>query len=217
MPVIKDQATGRAAGTFDGEPPLRRRFTRAEIGARAAEIGSAITAAHRGRQLVLVCITPGGVLFLADLVRSIRLPVVVDFLAVRPLDPGNPTGHPVALVKDLEVDINDRDVLLVDDLVDSGRTVGYLARTLLTRDPRSVRVVALLDRPAARRVTVDLAYAAFEIGPETVAGCGIAYAGWFRGCPDVWEITDPRTVASDPLAALAWAARDVRATGEGRA
>lgn len=184
-------------------PPLRLRIRRAEIAARVAELGVEITAAYAGRRLVLVAVAPGGVLFLADLVRAVDLPVVVDFLAVRPLDERSPSGHPVALAKDLELEVAGSDVLIVDDLVDSGRTVHHLTGVIAERRPRSVRVVALLDRPQARRVSVDLAFRGFEIGSETVAGYGIPFAGWFRNCPDVWEVIDARAVTADPMAALA--------------
>lgn len=188
---------------------LRLRLGRAQIAARLEEVGRAVTADYAGEELVVVGVAPEGVLLLADLVRHVDLPLEVDFLAVRPLEDHSPSGHPVALSKDLEVAVAGRHVLLVDGLVDSGRTVRHLTGVIAQRAPTSVRVAALLDRPQARREAIELVFRGFEIGREIVAGYGISWRDAFRGCPDVWEVADPAAVGTDPWGALARAQRSI--------
>jgi hypoxanthine phosphoribosyltransferase len=185
---------------------LRLRWDRAAIAARVAELGAEIGERYRGRRPVLVAVLDGAAVFLADLVRALPLDaeVEVDFLAVRPVDPRARTAsQAVGLTKDLETDLAGRDVLVVEDVVNSGLTLQYLLRTLGARDPRSLRVCVLLDRPGERRTTLPVDHAGFAVGPERLIGYGIDLDGRFRDCPDLWEVVDERALRADPDAALA--------------
>lgn len=188
---------------------LERRWTAAAIHARVTDLGAEIAARHPrtrgdGSAPVLITVLKGGVTFLADLVRSIPLPVEVDFLAVRPMDPGaRAASQQVALAKDIEVDIAGRDVLLVEDVIGSGLTLSYLSRVLAARDPATLRACVLLDRPEQRVATLPLDHVGFAIGPERLVGYGLDLGGWFRTCPDLWEVLDERAVMADPARALA--------------
>lgn len=188
---------------------LERRWTAAAISERVAELGSEVAARHPearggGPPPVLVTVLKGGVTFLADLVRAMPLPVEVDFLAVRPMDPGaRSASQQVGLAKDIEVDIAGRDVLLVEDVVGSGLTLSYLSRMLATRDPATLRACVLLDRPGQRVASLPLDHVGFTIGPERLVGYGLDLGGWFRSCPDLWEVLDERAVMADPSRALA--------------
>jgi hypoxanthine phosphoribosyltransferase len=183
------------------EHALRLRWDRATIAARVAELGARITAAYAGRDLLMVTVLKGGAVFLADLVRAVDADVDVDFLAVRLLHSG--TSGSVGISKDLEVDIAGRDVLLVEDVIRSGLTMSHLVRTLAARDPASVRVCTLLDGVDRRRVSLPVDHVGFEVGSELLVGYGLDLDGWFRNCPDLWEVVDERAVRASPLAALA--------------
>mgnify|MGYP001043110267 CR=1 FL=1 len=186
--------------------PLRLRWDRAAIADRVAELGAEIGERYRGRRPVIVAVLNGATVFLADLVRALPIDVSVeiDFLAVRPVDlRGRTTSQIVGLTKDLEIDIAGRDVLVVEDVVNSGLTLRYLLRTLGARDPRSLRVCVLLDRPRERVASLPIDHVGFEVGPERLVGYGLDLEGWFRNCPDLWEVVDERAVRADPAAALA--------------
>lgn len=191
--------------------PLRLRWDRDEIAERVTELGEEIGTRYRGTVPILVTVLNGGAVFLADLVRAIPLTLQVEFLAVRPLDPrAGPGGQPVALAKDIEVDLSGRHVLLVEDIVASGLTLSYLLRVLAARDPASLRGCTLLDRPGSRIPTLPLDHVGFRVGPELLVGYGLDLDGWFRNCPDLWEVADARSVRADPADALAWAGRQRR-------
>lgn len=196
--------------------PLRLRWDRTAIAERVRRLGADIGARYRGRRPVLVAVLNGATVFLADLVRAVPTDVSleVDFLAVRPVDPrSRAASQAVGLTKDLEIDIAGRDVLVVEDVVNSGLTLRYLLRTLGARDPRSLRVCVLLDRPEQRLTELPLDYVGFAVGSERLLGYGLDLGGWFRSCPDLWEVLDERAVRADPAAALALT-RSARPTPE---
>ena len=151
----------------------------AELGAGVRRLGAEVSAAHPDGVL-LVAVLKGSVLFLADLVRAITVPVEVDFLAISAYAEG--TGR-VRLVKDLDADIGGRDVVLVEDIVDTGLTVTYLLGMLERRSPRSLEVCTLLDRRAQRIVPLAPAYVGFEIADEFVVGYGLDWDGRLRNLP----------------------------------
>jgi hypoxanthine phosphoribosyltransferase len=186
------------------EPPsLIRRFDRTAIATRVAELGREIVARSGEQPLVCVGVLPGSILFLADLVRCLPVRVEIDFVSLRPVDPARaPAPGQNAFTKDLETDIAGRDVLLVDDLLDSGRTMAFLVRTLATRSPASLRVCAFLDRPDRRLANLPVAHTGYTVGDELLIGYGIELDGWFRSCGEIWEVIDPVAIRADPLAAL---------------
>jgi hypoxanthine phosphoribosyltransferase len=184
-------------------PALLRRWSQPQIMQRVQELGREIAADTEDRSLVCIGVLPGSIPFLADLVRCLPSTVEIDFVGVRPADPArSPEPGRSALSKDLETDIAGRDVLLVDDLVDSGRTMAFLVRTLLARHPASLRICAFLDRPHRRLADLPVSYVGHTVGDELFVGYGIAFGGWFRNCGDIWEVADPARVRSHPAEAL---------------
>jgi len=158
---------------------------------RVAELGQAISTDYRDKDVVLICVLKGGVAFLVDLMRHITVPHEIDFLAISSYGVGarQSTGA-VRLLMDLKANIEGRDVIIVEDIVDSGRTMDYLLRTLWARKPATLRVCTLLNKPTRREVDVDLDYVGFDIPDRFVLGYGLdldekwrnlAYVGVFAG------------------------------------
>jgi len=156
------------------------------IQGRVAELGRAISVDYQGKDLVLICILRGAVTFLTDLMRQITVPHEIDFMAISSYGIGQreSTGA-VRLIMDLKTDIRGRHVLLVEDIVDSGRTIDYLLRTLWARQPADVRVCALLSKPSRRVVEVPLDYVGFEIPDQFVLGYGLDFDEKYRNLPYV--------------------------------
>ena len=144
-----------------------------DLQARIAELGVRITADYAGRPPLLVGVLKGAFMFMSDLSRAIALPVEVDFMAVSSYGSATRTSGVVRIVKDLDVDLVDRHVLVVEDIVDSGLTLSYLQRYLLARQPASLEVCALLVKDGQQRTEVDLAYVGFHIPAEFVVGYGL--------------------------------------------
>lgn len=184
-------------------PPLRLAWSREQIAARVAELGAEIAGRYEGRELVMIGVLKGASVFLADLVRAMPVSLEVDFLALRPLDPRARGEGPPGLLKDIELDVGGRAVLLVEDIVDTGITMSQVLRLLAARDPAALRACALLDRSAGRVTTLPLDHVGFRVGPATLVGYGLDLGGRFRGCPDLWHVVDEAAVAADPEAALA--------------
>ena len=157
--------------------------TQEQMRARIKELGKQIMTDYADKSLILVGILKGAYAFYADLCRAIRIPLRVDFLVVSSYGSAAKSGGKVKIVSDLTEDIKGRDVLLVEDIVDSGLTVRYLIRQLSERKPRSVRVCALLSKPARRQVTVPLHYVGFEIPNQYVVGYGLDYQQKYRNLP----------------------------------
>jgi len=153
------------------------------IGELAARIGADYRAALGGEDLLLVTVLKGAVMFVSDFARAIPLPTQLEFMAVSSYGSSTSSSGVVRILKDLDRDINDRDVLIVEDIVDSGLTLSWLLRNLATRGPRSLRVCALLRKPDAVRADVDLAYVGFDIPNEFVVGYGLDYAERYRDLP----------------------------------
>src|SRR3954462_9444158 len=156
-----------------------------EIQDMVRKLGERITEDYRGRQLLLVGVLKGAFVLMADLSRSIRLPLMFDFMAVSSYGAATKTSGVVRILKDLDHEIEGRNVLLVEDIVDSGLTLAYLLKNLRTRRPASLEVCALLHKTAMQKVDVDLRYVGFEIPPEFVVGYGLDYAERFRNLPYV--------------------------------
>ncbi|MGO9854046.1 MAG: hypoxanthine phosphoribosyltransferase [Acidimicrobiales bacterium] len=140
---------------------------------RVAELGMQITADYAAEPPLLVAVLKGAMLFMSDLCRAIQLPVDVDFMAVSSYGSATKTSGVVRIVKDLDSELNDRHVLVVEDIIDSGLTLNYLRRYLTARQPKSVEVCALLVKEGEQRVDLDLRYIGFTIPPEFVVGYGL--------------------------------------------
>ncbi len=153
--------------------------------ARIAAIGAAITADYEGRPPLLVGVLKGACIFLSDLSRSIVLPLEIDFMAVSSYGSATTSSGVVRILKDLDIDLTGRHVLIVEDIVDSGLTLSYLRRNLLARNPASLAVCALLVKDGLQAVDLDLAYEGFRIPPEFVVGYGLDVAERYRNLPFV--------------------------------
>jgi hypoxanthine phosphoribosyltransferase len=150
---------------------------------RIAELAARIDADYADRELLLVGVLKGAVMVMADLARAIRLPVQMDWMAVSSYGSGTKSSGVVRILKDLDCDITDRHVLVVEDIVDSGLTLSWLVSNLQSRRPASLKVCALLRKPAAARIDVDVAYVGFHIPNAFVIGYGLDYAERYRNLP----------------------------------
>ncbi|MDT5210795.1 MAG: hypoxanthine phosphoribosyltransferase [Mycobacterium sp.] len=159
----------------------------------AAQIGEDYreTIDANGQDLLLVTVLKGAVFFVTDLARAISLPTQLEFMAVSSYGSSTSSSGVVRILKDLDRDINDRDVLIVEDIVDSGLTLSWLLRNLATRHPRSLRVCTLMRKPDAVRDDVDIAYIGFDIPNEFVVGYGLDYAERYRDLPYIGTL-DPK-------------------------
>lgn len=157
----------------------------ADLQRRVRELGEQITADYTGRAPLLVGVLKGAFVFMADLARCIRLPIEFDFMAVSSYGSATKTSGVVRIVKDLDLDLSGRDVLVVEDIIDSGLTLSYLRRNLLAREPASLEVCALLVKDGLQRTDPDLRYVGFRIPPDFVVGYGLDVAERYRNLPFV--------------------------------
>lgn len=157
--------------------------TQEEMRSRIRELGRQITADYANKDLILVGVLKGAYAFYADLARAIRIPLRVDFLVVTSYGSKPKSSGRVKMVTDLTEDIAGRDVLLVEDIVDSGLTVQYLIKTLSKRKPKSIRVCALLSKPERRIVDIPIHYVGFQIPNKYVVGYGLDYQQKYRNLP----------------------------------
>jgi len=156
-----------------------------DVQAKIRELGDRITEDYRGRDLLLIGVLKGAFVLMADLSRNIRLPLQFDFMAVSSYGAATKTSGVVRIMKDLDRDIDGKDVLLVEDIVDSGLTLAYLLRNLRARKPASLEVCALLQKPEVQQVPLDIKYRGFEIPPVFVVGYGLDFAEKYRNLPYV--------------------------------
>jgi hypoxanthine phosphoribosyltransferase len=156
-----------------------------ELQHRVRELGAAITRDYEGREPLLVCVLKGAVFFLSDLMRAIELPVEVDFMAVASYGSATQSSGVVRILKDLDAVIEGRDVIIVEDIVDSGLTLQYLLRTLKARDPASLAVCALLTKPERLKVDLSPRYVGFEIPNRFAVGYGLDHGERYRNLPYV--------------------------------
>ena len=171
---------------YDGNPDLGELMVgEVELQARIRELGSQITADYAKRPPLLVGVLKGAFVFMADLARAIDLPVEFDFMAVSSYGSATKTSGVVRIVKDLDIDLSDRHVLIVEDIVDSGLTLSYLRRNLAARNPASLEVCALLLREGADVDALDLRYVGFTIPQAFVVGYGLDVAERYRSLPFV--------------------------------
>ncbi|ORW07963.1 hypoxanthine phosphoribosyltransferase [Mycolicibacter longobardus] len=173
-------------------------LTEQQIRTRTAELGAQIAADYNGGEsedLLLITVLKGAVLFVTDLARAIPLPTQFEFMAVSSYGSSTSSSGVVRILKDLDRDISDRDVLIVEDVVDSGLTLSWLLRNLATRRPRSLRVCTLLRKPDALGAGVDIAYVGFDIPNDFVVGYGLDYIERYRDLPYIGTL-DPRIYES---------------------
>ena len=156
-----------------------------DLGHRVRQLADEISRDYRGRHLLLVCVLKGAVFFLSDLMRHLEVPCEVDFMAVSSYGSSTESSGVVRILKDLDTPIEGRDVLVVEDIVDSGLTLKYLLKTLRARDPASLEVCALLEKPERRKVDLEIKYTGFEIPNRFVIGYGLDHGERFRNLPYV--------------------------------
>ncbi|AKS32184.1 hypoxanthine phosphoribosyltransferase [Mycolicibacterium goodii] len=166
-----------------------------QIRTRTDELAAAIADEYRDNlgddDLLLVTVLKGAVMFVTDLARSIPLPTQLEFMAVSSYGSSTSSSGVVRILKDLDRDINDRDVLIVEDIIDSGLTLSWLLRNLATRHPRSLKVCTLLRKPDAVRTDIDVEFVGFDIPNEFVVGYGLDYAERYRDLPFI-GLLDPK-------------------------
>lgn len=158
-------------------------LSREQIAARVTAMGQDIAREYQGKELHLICVLNGAFVFMADLVRAIELPLTVDFLSVSSYGSRTESSGEVRLVKDLDQSLKGKDVLLVEDIVDTGLTMQYLLAYLRGRGPLSVKVAALLSKPSRRQVEVPVDYLGFEIEDAYVYGYGLDVGHRYRNLP----------------------------------
>jgi hypoxanthine phosphoribosyltransferase len=167
---------------------------------RVAELAAQIDADYAGRELLLVGVLKGAVMVMADLARAMRLPVQMDWMAISSYGSGTRSSGVVRILKDLDTDISGRHVLVVEDIVDSGLTLSWLMGNLRSREPASLKVCALLRKPGALQMDVEVAYTGFDIGNEFVIGYGLDYAERYRNLTFIGTLA-PHVYGGDAAAA----------------
>lgn len=150
---------------------------------RVKELGEQITEDYRGKDLIVICILKGAILFTSDLVKEIKLPMAIDFMAVSSYGTSTKSSGVVRILKDLDIEIEGKHVLIVEDIVDTGLTLNYLVENLQTRKPASIKICCCLDKPERRQAPVKVNYVGFNIPDEFVIGYGLDYAEEFRNLP----------------------------------
>jgi hypoxanthine phosphoribosyltransferase len=158
-------------------------ITQEQLQTRITELAARIDADYAGRELLLVGVLKGAVMVMADLARTMHLPVSMDWMAISSYGSSTTSSGVVRILKDLDTDISGKHVLVVEDIVDSGLTLSYLVNNLQSRDPASVAVCVLLRKRAASQMPVEVAYTGFEIADEFVIGYGLDYAERYRNLP----------------------------------
>ncbi len=162
-----------------------------EIREAVLRMGEQITSEYQGKSPVMICILKGAVVFFSDLIRNIHLPVSLDFMAISSYGSSTKTSGVVRILKDLDHDVVGRDVIVVEDIVDSGLTLSYIKNLLGQRGARSVKIATLLDKPERRRKPLTVDYCCFNIPNEFVVGYGLDYNEKYRNLPDV-GVLSPR-------------------------
>jgi hypoxanthine phosphoribosyltransferase len=160
------------------------------LAARVAELGAEVSADYAGRDLLLVGVLKGAVFFMADLMRHLTVPCEVDFMAISSYGDSTDSSGIVRILKDLDINIEGRDVLVVEDIIDSGLTLSYLMRNLESREPASLEVCALLTKPERREIDVPVRYVGFEIPNRFVVGYGLDFAERYRNLPYVAVLSE---------------------------
>ena len=154
-----------------------------DLQAKVAEIGAKVTEDYRGKELLIVCVLKGAVIFVSDLIRKIDLPLDIDFMAISSYGDNTKSSGVVRILKDLNMSIEGKHVLIVEDIIDSGLTLAYLVENLRSRGPESVEICTILDKKERRTTTLDIKYTGFQVPDEFVVGYGLDYAEKYRNLP----------------------------------
>lgn len=165
-------------------------FTEEQIREKVIELGKQIENDYKGEEVLVVGILKGANVFTCDLIRQIDLDVKIDFMSVSSYGSGTESSGTVRILKDLDTDIKGRNVLIVEDIIDSGRTLSNLVKELQIREPKSLKLCTLLDKPSRRVVDVDVKYVGFEIEDKFIVGYGIDYAEKYRNLPYIGIVED---------------------------
>lgn len=160
-------------------------FTEEQLQKKVTELGNQIANDYKDKDLLVIGILKGSNIFMSDLVRKINIPLQMDFMDVSSYGNSTESTGVVRIIKDLECAIDGRDILIVEDIIDSGLTLRYLKDMLLSRNPRSVKICTLLDKPTRRKQQVEIDYLGFEVPDEFIVGYGIDYAEKYRNLPVV--------------------------------
>jgi hypoxanthine phosphoribosyltransferase len=150
---------------------------------RIRELGEQLTSLYKDKNPILICILRGGVVFMSDLIKQIATPLEIDFMSVSSYGRSTSSSGIVKIRKDIDTDIKDRHVIIVEDIVDSGLTLEYISAYLKNHQPLSVKICALLDKPDAHQLKIDIDYIGFKVGNEFVVGYGLDYAEKYRNLP----------------------------------
>lgn len=165
-------------------------LTEEQISARVKELGEQITKDYDGKNPVIICMLKGAVYFFADLVKNIKTPIMIDFARLSSYKNGTVSGE-MELVSNITAEITDKDVIIVEDIVDSGKTLSYFINLLKKKNPKSVKICAFLDKKERREVDINSDYIGFDIPCGFVIGYGLDYAERFRELPFLAEVIDP--------------------------
>jgi hypoxanthine phosphoribosyltransferase len=168
----------------------------ASLQARIAALGEAISVDYERRDLLLIGVLKGAVFFMSDLMRHLTIPCEIDFMAISSYGDSTDSSGVVRILKDLDINIEGRDVLVVEDIIDSGLTLSYLMRNLEAREPASVEICALLTKPERREIEVPVRYVGFEIPNRFVIGYGLDFGERYRNLPYV-GVLDPSLIPSE--------------------
>ncbi|HEY3205337.1 MAG TPA: hypoxanthine phosphoribosyltransferase [Gaiellaceae bacterium] len=188
----------RPAGATAGEGPVSELESAVgevlidaeTLSGRIAELGAEVSADYEGRDLLLIGVLKGAVFFMADLMRRLTIPCEVDFMAISSYGASTDSSGVVRILKDLDINIEGRDVLVVEDIIDSGLTLSYLMRNLESREPATLEVCALLTKPGRREIDVPVRYVGFEIPNRFVIGYGLDFGERYRNLPYVAVLSD---------------------------
>ena len=172
--------------------PMKPLLTSDTIEKRVKELGAKITADYRHKDLVVIGVLKGSFIFLADLVRQIHLPLQVEFIGVSSYEGTKSTGE-VRITCDLSIEVKDKDILVVEDIVDTGHTIDFLLHSLQVRKPKSLKIAALLSKPEAHVMDHKVDYTGFEISKEFVIGYGLDLDGAYRGLKDIMQVIEGPT------------------------
>jgi hypoxanthine phosphoribosyltransferase len=164
-------------------------LTEEEIRTKVQELGRRISSDYAGKEVLLIGILKGAMIFLADLVREITVPTQFDFMAVSSYGSSSKSSGEVRILKDLEYGVEGRNIILVEDIVDTGLTLNYLAENLMSRDPASVKICTLLDKPSRRVEPVEIDYKGFVIRDDFVVGYGLDYSDRYRNFPCIMVLS----------------------------
>lgn len=171
------------------QPRLNLLLTAEKIESIVKRLADQISRDYEGRELILVCILKGAFVFLSDLIRNLRLPIKIDFVRLASYGAGTQTSGLVEITKDIETPIGGKEVLIIEDIVDSGRTLRFLKERLELSHPKSVKICTLLDKKARREVKIDADYVGKEIENVFVVGYGIDFNESYRNLPEIYYVT----------------------------